>query len=96
MKKYLELSDIFQEKSMDQRMMELASRFKASRKKARLTQLQLSDRSGVPYGTIKRFERTGKISLDSLWLLSIAIGCDDQLDSLFSAPMLTADDLRRG
>jgi transcriptional regulator with XRE-family HTH domain len=96
MKKYLELSDIFQEKSMDQRMMELASRFKAYRKKARLTQLQLSDRSGVPYGTIKRFERTGKISLDSLWLLSIAIGCDDQLDSLFSAPMLTADDLRRG
>ncbi len=96
MKNYLELSDIFQEKSMDQRMMELASRFKAYRKKARLTQLQLSDRSGVPYGTIKRFERTGKISLDSLWLLSIAIGCDDQLDSLFSAPMLTADDLRRG
>ena len=96
MKNYLELSDIFQEKSMDQRMMELASRFKAYRKKARLTQLQLSDMSGVPYGTIKRFERTGKISLDSLWLLSIAIGCDDQLDSLFSAPMLTADDLRRG
>lgn len=94
MKPYLELSDIFQEKSLDQRMVGLASRFKAYRKKAGLTQLQLSDRSGVPYGTVKRFERTGMISLESLWMLSMAVGCDDQLDDLFSAPALTADDLR--
>lgn len=94
MKPYLELSDIFQEKSLDQKMIDLASRFKAYRKKAKLTQLQLSDRSGVPYGTIKRFERTGKISLDSLWMLTMAVGCDDQLEQLFSSPPLTADDLR--
>jgi transcriptional regulator with XRE-family HTH domain len=94
MKPYLELSDIFQEKSLDQKMVDLASRFKAYRKKAGLTQLQLSDRSGVPYGTVKRFERTGMISLESLWMLSMTIGCDDQLDGLFSAPALTADDLR--
>jgi transcriptional regulator with XRE-family HTH domain len=94
MKAYLELSDIFQEKSLDQRKIELASRFKAYRKKAKLTQLQLSDRSGVPYATIKRFERTGKISMDSLWMLTLAIGCDDQLDQLFSDPIMTADDLR--
>jgi transcriptional regulator with XRE-family HTH domain len=94
MKPYLELSDIFQEKSLDQRMIELASRFKSYRKKAKLTQLQLADRSGVSYGTIKRFERTGKISLDNLWMLSLAIGCDDQLDYLFSTPFLTVDDLR--
>ena len=94
MKPYLELNDIFNEKSTDQRMIELASRFKVYRKKRKLTQLQLADRSGVPYGTIKRFERSGRISLDSLWLLAIAVGCDDQLDNLFSAPALTADDLR--
>ncbi len=50
-------------------MADLASRFKIYRKKAKLTQLELADRSGVPYGTIKRFERTGKISLESLWRL---------------------------
>ena len=94
MKPYLELSDIFQERSLDQRMIELASRFKACRKKAGLTQLQLSDRSGIPYGTVKRFECTGKISLESLWALAEALGCDDQLDQLFVAPPLTADDLR--
>jgi len=94
MKNYLELSDIFHERSMDQRMIELASRFKAYRKKAKLTQLELADRSGIPYGTVKRFERTGKISLESLWQLAQAVGCDNQLDLLFSAPPLTADDLR--
>jgi transcriptional regulator with XRE-family HTH domain len=94
MKPYLELSDIFHEKSLKEKMMELASRFKAYRKKAGLTQLQLADRSGVPYGTIKRFERTGMISLESLWMLSEAIGCDDQLEGLFTAPALNADDLR--
>ena len=71
MKNYLELSDIFGEKSLDERMMDLTSRFKAYRKKAKLTQLQLSDRSGVPYGTLKRFERTGKISLEDLWMLAM-------------------------
>ena len=94
MKTYLELSDIFHEKSIEERMNDLASRFKVYRKKAKLTQLELADRSGVSYGTIKRFERTGKISLESLWQLAIAIGCDDQLDHIFSEPPLTADDLR--
>ena len=94
MKKYLELSDLFHEKSLDERMLDLAVRFRAYRKKAKLTQLQLADRSGVPYGTVKRFERAGKISLESLWKLASAVGCDDQLDDIFSRPLLTADDLR--
>ena len=94
MKKYLELSDIFHERSMEDRMAELALRFKVYRKKAKLTQLELADRSGVPYGTVKRFERTGKISLESLWKLASAVRCDDQLDDIFSRPPLTADDLR--
>ena len=94
MKKSLELSDLFHEKSLDERMLDLAVRFKAYRKKAKLTQLQLADRSGIPYGTVKRFKRTGKISLESLWKLASAVGCDDQLDEIFSRPPLTADDLR--
>ena len=94
MKKYLELSDLFHEKSLDERMLDLAVRFRAYRKKAKLTQLQLADRSGIPYGTVKRFERTGKISLESLWKLASAVGCDDQLDEIFNRPPLTADDLR--
>ena len=96
MKNYLELSDIFHEKSLNEKLLDLAKRFKAYRKKAKLTQLQLSDKSGIPYGTLKRFERTGLISLRDLWMLATALGCDDQLDNLFSSPPLTADDLRGG
>ena len=96
MRNYLELSDIFHERSMEERMKDLADRFKVYRKKAGLTQLELSDRSSVSYGSIKRFEGTGKISLESLWLLAHALGCDGQLDDLFSKPPLTADDLRNG
>ena len=96
MKNYLKLSDLFHERSMSERMVDLADRLVKYRKKAGLTQLELSDRSGVSYGSIKRFERTGKISLEGLWLITIALGCDDQMDGLFTRSILTADDVRNG
>ena len=96
MRNYLTLDDLFGEKSLEQKMKELAGRLKVYRKKKHITQLELSDISSVPYGTIKLFERTGKISLESLWMLCMALECDDQLESLFTAPMLTADDVRNG
>lgn len=96
MKRYLELSDIFGEKTVEERMLDLAKRLRVYRKKLGLTQLQLSDRSSVPYGTLKLFERTGRISLENLWYLAMALECDDQLDTLFSRPKITADEIRRG
>ncbi len=45
---------------------ELALRHKAVRKQMSLSQSQLAQRSGVSLGSIKRFEQTGKISLESL------------------------------
>ncbi len=36
------------------------------RKERGWTQLELSERSGVSYGSVKRFERFGKISFESL------------------------------
>ncbi|MCP5506359.1 MAG: helix-turn-helix transcriptional regulator [Chlamydiales bacterium] len=41
----------------------LAERVKELRLAQNLSQKTLADRSGVSYGTIKRFEQTGKISL---------------------------------
>ena len=96
MKKYLELSDIFGERSVEERMLDMAKRLRAYRKKMGLTQMQLSDRSSVPYGTVKLFERTGRISLENLWYLAMALECDDQLNTLFSRPKITADEIRRG
>ncbi len=62
----------------------LAGRLKSIRKRRGLTQQQLSDRSNVSYGSIKRFETSGQISLLSLTRLAVALTCEDELRSLFS------------
>ena len=45
---------------------EIALRHKALRKQAGFSQAELANRSGVSLGSLKRFETTGQISLDSL------------------------------
>ncbi len=62
----------------------LAGRLKNIRKRRGLSQLQLSGKSGVSYGSLKRFETTGQISLLSLTKLALALGCGDAIRSLFS------------
>lgn len=61
----------------------LAKRIRGIRKRRRLTQQDLSERSGVSLGTLKRFETTGQISLLSLTKLAIALGCQNEIRSLF-------------
>lgn len=46
----------------------------------------LALKSGVPESTIKRFETTGKISLDGLLLIAICLGAGEQLTALFTPP----------
>ena len=62
----------------------LAKRVRGIRKRRRLTQQALSERSGVSLGSLKRFEATGQISLLSLTKLAIAMGCENEIRSLFS------------
>jgi transcriptional regulator with XRE-family HTH domain len=45
---------------------ELSEKHKVLRRQASLTQSELAKRSGVSLGSIKRFELTGQISLESL------------------------------
>lgn len=62
----------------------LAQRMKGIRKRRKLSQQQLSERSGVSYGSLKRFETTGQISLLSLTKLALALGCGDEIRNLFA------------
>ncbi len=64
--------------------MEIVSRMRARRKEKKLTQAGLSERADVSLGSIKRFERTGEISLSSLVKISFVLGCEDDFDSLFA------------
>ena len=76
---------------------DLAEKNKVLRKQAGLSQSELAKRSGVSLGSIKRFELTGQISLESLLKLAhilnrisdfeLILNSDDNLkniDKLFS------------
>lgn len=62
----------------------LAQRLKNIRRRRGLTQQALSDRSNVSYGSIKRFEGSGQISLLSLTRLCVALDCADEIRRLFT------------
>ena len=61
----------------------LAERFKSRRKERKLSQKALAQSSGVSYASIRRFERTGEISLRSLVKLANAVGCLSDFEELF-------------
>jgi transcriptional regulator with XRE-family HTH domain len=63
---------------------EIASRFKARRLAMNLPQRELATRSGVTWSSLKRFEREGLISLDSLLSLAMVLDCLDDFDKLAS------------
>lgn len=62
----------------------LAQRMSRIRKRRRLSQKQLSEKSNVSYGSLKRFETTGQISLLSLTRLCVALDCVDEIRNLFT------------
>jgi len=61
---------------------ELASRVRERRLAEQLTQEGLAQRSRVPFGTLKKFERTGQISLISFVRLAVTLQDEAALDNL--------------
>lgn len=61
----------------------IAEKARAKRLSLDLSQQTLSDKSGVSYGVLKKFERIGQISLESLLKLALAIGSMSDFDNLF-------------
>ena len=61
-----------------------AKRFRELRKRKNITIKTVSEKSGVPYSTVKRFERLGEISFVSLVKLVSAIGEDAEITGLFA------------
>ena len=54
---------------------ELKTKFRAKRKALRLTQIELATQSAVSLGSLKRFESSGQISLESLLKLAFVLEC---------------------
>ncbi|HLN74478.1 MAG: helix-turn-helix domain-containing protein [Methylococcaceae bacterium] len=60
----------------------LAERHRTLRKELKLSQEEMAERSGVSLGSLKRFENTGKISLESLLKLMHLLGRLNEVDKL--------------
>ncbi|MCR5202507.1 MAG: helix-turn-helix domain-containing protein [Lachnospiraceae bacterium] len=65
----------------------LAQKMKSIRKRRKITQKQLAARSNVSYATLRKFEKTGKISLESFIKISMELGLTSELNNLFSVPV---------
>ena len=64
----------------------IAKRIKNIRKRRKITQKQLAGRCNVSYGSLKKFEQTGEISLISLTKIAMELGLVGELKLLFTQP----------
>lgn len=62
---------------------DIAQKVVRLRKRKKITQKQLAARSGVSLGSLKRFEQSGEISLQSLTKIAIALDVENELEGLF-------------
>ncbi|MBC8572219.1 helix-turn-helix domain-containing protein [Jingyaoa shaoxingensis] len=62
----------------------LAQRVRNIRKRRSISQEKLASMSGVSYGSIKRFETSGQISLISLTKIAMALDIEDDIRNLFT------------
>ncbi len=63
--------------------MEIAANLKKLRKQRKLSQTALAEKAGVSYGSMKRFEQTGEIALESLLKIAIVLGETEPFEALF-------------
>ena len=63
---------------------DIAQKIVRLRKRKKITQKQLAARSGVSLDSLKRFEQSGEISLQSLTKIAIALDVENELEDLFN------------
>ena len=66
----------------------VAQRARSKRLSLNISQQTLSDRSGVSYSSIRKFERTGQVSFQSLLKLALVLDALDEFHQLFPETLL--------
>lgn len=64
----------------------VVDRMKECRRTMKISQQELSRRSGVSYASIRRFETTGEIAFLSLLKIALALDCLEDFTNLFHKP----------
>jgi len=65
-------------------MKSLAAKVSSVRKEQKFTQKELSERSGVAYASVMKYELTGIISLESFLKICWVLGRLDEFDSILT------------
>jgi len=60
----------------------LKTKFKDKRRKLKITQNELASKSDVSLGSIKRFEQSGQISLESFLKIAFVLECLDDFQHI--------------
>ena len=68
----------------------IVERAKKKRKQMKISQRELSQKSGVTYASIRRFEATGEISLTSLLKIAHALDALKDFENLFKGQAITS------
>lgn len=68
----------------------IVERAKKKRKQMKISQKELSQKSGVTYASIRRFETTGEISLTSLLKIAHALDALKDFENLFKGQAITS------
>ena len=77
-------SQFLKQKTPNEIAKSLADRIKGHRKKLKISQEALAQKSGVSLGSIKRFETKYEISLQSFIKIAIALDLDSDFENLFT------------
>lgn len=76
---------------------DIAQKIVRLRKRKKITQKKLAARSGVSLGSLKRFEQSGEISLQSLTKIAIALDVENELEDLFNnVPFASIEEVING
>lgn len=75
---------LFTQKTPTEIIKNLVLKIQDRRKKLKISQVELAQKSGVSLGSIKRFESKYEISLSSLIKIAIVLDLDKDFDNLFS------------
>ena len=85
---------IFNKKTPKEINMLIAERIRKIRRRRKISQKRLSEKSGVSLGSVKRFENSGEISLISFTKIAVALELDGELERLFEdAPYLSIEEI---
>ncbi len=80
---HFDISDFVQTRTIGSVTSDLVDRVIARRKESKVSQMKLSELSGVSFASIRRFEKSGEISLASLLKIANALGYLEDFDLLF-------------